>query len=131
MDFSTKLVKWYQINKRDLPWRNTTNAYHIWLSEIILQQTRVEQGLPYYLAFIQAFPTVEHIAKAKEDKVLKLWQGLGYYSRALNLHYTAKDIVKNHDGKFPKNYQKLVQLKGIGSYTAAAITSFTFPSTTA
>jgi A/G-specific adenine glycosylase len=126
MDFSNKLVKWYQINKRDLPWRNTTNAYHIWLSEIILQQTRVEQGLPYYLAFIQAFPTVERLAKAKEDKVLKLWQGLGYYSRARNLHYTAKDIVKNHDGKFPKNYQKLVQLKGIGSYTAAAITSFAF-----
>ena len=115
---------WYQINKRDLPWRNTTNAYFIWLSEVILQQTRVEQGIPYYLKFINSFPTIDHLARAKEDRVLKLWQGLGYYSRARNLHYTAKDIVKKYNGKFPKDHKKLLELKGVGNYTAAAIASF-------
>ena len=126
MDFSNKLVNWYQANKRDLPWRNTINAYHIWLSEIILQQTRVVQGMPYYLAFIKEFPNVEDLANASEDKVLKMWQGLGYYSRARNLHFTAKDIVKNYGGKFPNDYQKILKFKGVGTYTAAAISSFAF-----
>jgi len=126
MNFSNKLVSWYQNNKRDLPWRNTVNPYHIWLSEIILQQTRVLQGTPYYLAFLKAFPTIEDLANASEDKVLKMWQGLGYYSRARNLHFTAKDIVNNFAGEFPKDYSKVLKLKGIGIYTAAAITSFAF-----
>ena len=126
MNFSNKLVSWYQNNKRDLPWRNTVNPYHIWLSEIILQQTRVLQGTPYYLAFLKAFPTIEDLANASEDKVLKMWQGLGYYSRARNLHFTAKDIVNNFGGEFPKDYNKVLKLKGIGVYTAAAITSFAF-----
>ena len=126
MNFSNKLVSWYKNNKRDLPWRNTVNAYHIWLSEIILQQTRVTQGMPYYLAFVKAFPKVEDLANATEDKVLKMWQGLGYYSRARNLHFTAKDIAFNHGGQFPKDHKKVLNLKGVGVYTAAAITSFAF-----
>ena len=126
MNFSSKLVSWYQNNKRDLPWRNTVNPYHIWLSEIILQQTRVLQGTPYYLAFLMSFPTIEDLANAPEDKVLKMWQGLGYYSRARNLHFTAKDIVNNFGGEFPKDYNKVLKFKGIGVYTAAAITSFAF-----
>ena len=126
MNFSNKLVSWYQINKRDLPWRKTVNPYHIWLSEIILQQTRVLQGTPYYLAFLKAFPTIEDLANASEDKVLKMWQGLGYYSRARNLHFTAKDIVNNFGGEFPKDHNKVLKFKGIGVYTAAAITSFAF-----
>ncbi|MBT5090482.1 MAG: A/G-specific adenine glycosylase [Flavobacteriales bacterium] len=126
MNFSNKLIGWYQDNKRDLPWRNTVNPYHIWLSEIILQQTRVLQGTPCYLAFLKAFPTIEDLANAPEFKVLKMWQGLGYYSRARNLHFTAKDIVNNFGGEFPKDYRKMLQFKGIGVYTAAAITSFAF-----
>jgi len=126
MNFSNKLVSWYQINKRDLPWRKTVNPYHIWLSEIILQQTRVLQGTPYYLAFLKVFPTIEDLANASEDKVLKMWQGLGYYSRARNLHFTAKDIVNNFGGEFPKDHNKVLKFKGIGVYTAAAITSFAF-----
>jgi A/G-specific adenine glycosylase len=126
MNFSNKLVSWYQNNKRDLPWRNTVDPYHIWLSEIILQQTRVLQGTPYYLAFLKAFPTIEDLANASEDKVLKMWQGLGYYSRARNLHFTAKDIVNNFGGEFPEDYKKVLKLKGVGVYTAAAITSFAF-----
>ena len=126
MNFSNKLVSWYQNYKRDLPWRNTVNPYHIWLSEIILQQTRVLQGTPYYLAFLKAFPTIEDLANAPEDKVLKMWQGLGYYSRARNLHFTAKDIVNNFGGEFPKDYKQVLRFKGIGVYTAAAITSFAF-----
>ncbi len=126
MDFSNKLVSWYLSNKRDLPWRNTANAYYIWLSEIILQQTRVAQGMPYYLAFVNAFSKVEDLANASEDEVLKMWQGLGYYSRARNLHFTAKDIADNYGGEFPNDYQKILKLKGVGTYTAAAITSFAF-----
>ena len=126
MNFSSKLVSWYQNNKRDLPWRNTVNPYYIWLSEIILQQTRVLQGTPYYLAFLKAFPTIEDLANASEDKVLKMWQGLGYYSRARNLHFTAKDIVNNFGGEFPNDYKQVLKLKGVGVYTAAAITSFAF-----
>lgn len=124
MSFSKNLIDWYLNNKRDLPWRNTTNPYHIWLSEIILQQTRVNQGLPYFNAFVLKFPTVNDLADATEDDVLKLWQGLGYYSRARNLHATAKFISANLKGFFPKQYKELIKLKGIGPYTAAAIASF-------
>ncbi len=126
MNFSNILLQWYTFNKRELPWRNTNNPYFIWLSEIILQQTRVDQGLPYYLRFIKLFPKITDLANAKEDKVLKLWQGLGYYSRARNLHYSAKYIVKYYDGKFPKQYDHIINLKGVGTYTAAAIASFSF-----
>ena len=101
MNFSTKIISWYQQNYRNLPWRNTNDAYKIWLSEIILQQTRVSQGLPYYINFITAFPTVNDLANADEQQVLKLWQGLGYYSRARNLHFTAKFVVENLNGIFP------------------------------
>jgi A/G-specific adenine glycosylase len=124
MNFSTKIISWYQQNYRDLPWRNTNDAYKIWLSEIILQQTRVSQGLPYYINFVTAFPTVNDLANADEQQVLKLWQGLGYYSRARNLHFTAKFVVENHNGIFPTTYDELLKLKGIGTYTAAAIASF-------
>jgi A/G-specific adenine glycosylase len=120
------LLRWYKANKRDLPWRNTNNPYFIWLSEIILQQTRVEQGMPYYLKFIEHYPTIEKLAKAQEKEVLKLWQGLGYYSRARNMHETAKLILHYHDGIFPNKYEDILALKGIGSYTAAAIASFAF-----
>lgn len=124
MSFSTKIIHWYNQNYRDLPWRNTTDAYKIWLSEIILQQTRVSQGLPYYINFITAFPTVNDLANADEQQILKLWQGLGYYSRARNLHFTAKFVMENHNGIFPNSYDELLKLKGIGTYTAAAIASF-------
>ena len=126
MNFSQILLQWYTLNKRELPWRGTNNPYFIWLSEIILQQTRVEQGLPYYLKFIKEFPTVTDLAIAQEDKVLKLWQGLGYYSRARNLHFSAKSIVQDYDGLFPKTYNDILNLKGVGTYTAAAISSFAF-----
>lgn len=124
--FSVKLIEWYDKNKRDLPWRNTNDPYRIWLSEIILQQTQVMQGLPYYQKFIRHFPSIQHLARAKEDEVLKLWQGLGYYSRARNLHHTAQVIVNLHGGSFPDNYDEIRKLKGIGDYTAAAIASFAF-----
>lgn len=126
MDFSNSLLSWYLQNKRDLPWRNTANPYAIWLSEIILQQTKVAQGLPYYMSFIEAFPTVLHLAKADEEQVLKLWQGLGYYSRARNMHKTAQIISFDYNGKFPDNFNELIKLKGVGDYTAAAIASFAF-----
>lgn len=124
--FSNKLIAWYLQHKRDLPWRATTNPYHIWLSEIMLQQTRVLQGLPYYLKFVEAYPTIADLANAPEDAVLKLWQGLGYYSRARNLHATAKQIANEMDGAFPNNYKELLQLKGVGDYTASAIASICF-----
>ncbi|MBS7785961.1 A/G-specific adenine glycosylase [Flavobacterium sp. CYK-55] len=126
MDFAFQITDWYHQNKRNLPWRNTRNPYHIWLSEIMLQQTRVAQGLPYYYAFTEAFPTVTDLAKAPEERVLKLWQGLGYYSRARNLHQTAQKIAFEFNGQFPESYQELLKLKGIGNYTAAAIASFCF-----
>ena len=126
MHVSQPLLDWYQKNKRDLPWRHTQDPYIIWLSEIILQQTRVDQGLDYFLKFTQTFPTVHDLAKAPEDQVMKLWQGLGYYSRARNLHATAKHISENLDGNFPPNYKGLLELKGVGNYTAAAIASFAF-----
>ena len=126
MIFSNSLIQWYLNNKRDLPWRNTQNPYLIWLSEIMLQQTRVAQGLPYYLAFTNAFPTVFDLADASEEQVLKLWQGLGYYSRARNLHKTAQFVASELKGEFPDNNKDLLKLKGIGDYTAAAIASFAY-----
>ena len=126
MEFSNSLIHWYLQKKRDLPWRNTTNPYPIWLSEIILQQTRVAQGMPYFYAFLESFPTVKELAIADEQQVLKLWQGLGYYSRARNLHQTAQYIANELDGVFPNSYAGLIQLKGIGEYTAAAIASFAY-----
>ncbi|MFN8296083.1 MAG: A/G-specific adenine glycosylase [Chitinophagales bacterium] len=124
--FSKKLLEWYNPTTRNLPWKQTNDAYKIWLSEIILQQTRVEQGTPYYLAFIKQYPTVKKLANAPLDNVLKLWEGLGYYSRARNLHVAAQQIMELHKGKFPETYQEIIQLKGIGNYTAAAIASFAY-----
>ncbi len=124
--FATNLIAWYLENKRDLPWRATQEPYRIWLSEIILQQTRVAQGFPYYLKFLKVFPTVDHLANAPEAKVLKLWQGLGYYSRARNLHLTAKMISEERKGIFPDNYKDLLKLRGVGDYTASAISSICF-----
>jgi A/G-specific adenine glycosylase len=124
MSFSNTLIIWYRNNKRDLPWRNTNNPYLIWLSEIILQQTRVEQGLPYYLRFSETYPTIESFANASEDQILRMWQGLGYYSRGRNMLKTAKVIQKDYEGVFPKAYADLITLTGIGEYTAAAISSF-------
>lgn len=125
------LTSWYLINKRDFPWRNTKEPYRVWLSEIILQQTQIKQGLPYYEAFVNKYPTVFSLANAKESDILKLWQGLGYYSRARNLHATAKYVVTNLNGKFPDNYKDLLKLKGIGDYTASAIASICFNENTA
>ncbi len=124
--FTEKLQNWYHKEKRELPWRTTSNPYHIWLSEIILQQTRVKQGLPYYQRFITNYPTITDLANADEEKVLRDWQGLGYYSRARNLHYTAKFIANELNGKFPSNYKEIINLKGVGDYTASAIASFAF-----
>ncbi|TDD99322.1 A/G-specific adenine glycosylase [Flavobacterium cellulosilyticum] len=126
MNFSKTLIIWYLQNKRDLPWRKTDKPYRIWLSEIMLQQTRVAQGTPYFLSFITAFPTVFDLAQADEEQVLKLWQGLGYYSRARNLHKTAQFVANELSGIFPDNYNDLLKLKGVGEYTAAAIASFSF-----
>ncbi len=126
MRFSEELLQWYAANKRQLPWRNTREPYNIWLSEVILQQTRVAQGLPYYLKFLEQFPTLRHLAEASEKKVLKLWQGLGYYSRARNLHHTAQIIHGEMNGKFPHSYQGLLELKGVGDYTASAIASICY-----
>lgn len=124
--FTEAIYTWYSSNKRVLPWRETSDPYKIWLSEIILQQTRVLQGMNYYLRFTETFPTVFDLANASEDEVLKLWQGLGYYSRARNLHFTAKTIVDKFNGVFPNDYQTILSLKGIGPYTAAAISSIAF-----
>lgn len=124
--FGELLIKWYNVNKRDLPWRNTVNPYEIWISEIILQQTRVAQGYNYYVRFIESYPTIEHLAHASEQDVLKMWEGLGYYSRARNLHFTAQKINGEYGGIFPKDYKTILSLKGIGEYTAAAIVSFAY-----
>lgn len=117
------LLKWYDENGRDLPWRNTKNPYYVWVSEIVLQQTKVNQGLNYYLNFINHFPTIKILAESDLDKVLHVWQGLGYYSRARNMHFTAKFIINECKGVFPDTYSELLKLKGVGSYTAAAIAS--------
>jgi len=124
--FTIKLQQWYPQHKRDLPWRNTQNPYIIWLSEIILQQTRVAQGLPYFEKFLQTYPTVADLAAAPQDDVLRLWQGLGYYSRARNLHHCSKQVMEEYGGTFPKTYKELLKLKGVGTYTAAAIASFAY-----
>ena len=126
MDFNYNLIQWYSVHKRALPWRETKDPYKIWLSEIILQQTQIKQGLPYYLKFTTNYPTVFDLAKASEDDVLKNWQGLGYYSRARNLHYTAKYVAEKLKGVFPKTYKALLTLKGVGDYTASAIASICY-----
>lgn len=126
MNFSEILLHWYENQHRKLPWRETNNPYNIWVSEIILQQTRVSQGINYYVNFIKRFPTLDSLAQAGEQEVMKAWEGLGYYSRARNLHFTAKEIRKQNNGVFPQNYEELIRLKGIGTYTAAAIASICF-----
>ncbi len=125
-DFSKKIIDWYLTHQRDLPWRKGKSPYRIWLSEIILQQTRVAQGLPYYYRFIKEFPNVDALAKAPQQKVLRAWQGLGYYSRARNLHACAKKISNTRGGAFPNTYDDLIGLPGVGPYTAAAIASMAF-----
>lgn len=124
--FTVILIEWYKIHRRILPWRGINDPYLIWISEVILQQTRVIQGLDYYNRFIDRFPDVHSLALADEQEVLKYWQGLGYYSRARNLHAAARCIETNFEGKFPENYEAILSLKGIGEYTAAAIASFAF-----
>lgn len=131
MNFNKILTIWYSEHKRDMPWRKTKNPYYIWLSEIILQQTQIAQGRPYYDAFVSKYPTVFDLAKAEEIDVLKLWQGLGYYSRARNLHATSKHIANELDGIFPNTYKELIKLKGVGDYTASAIASISFNEPTA
>lgn len=126
MSFYKTLVYWYLQNKRELPWRKTKDPYLVWMSEIMLQQTRVAQGMSYYLKFSEAFPKVEDLANAPESEVLKMWQGLGYYSRARNLHFTAKYVAYELNGQFPNNYKDLLKLKGVGDYTASAIASICF-----
>jgi len=124
--FSKKILSWYEENKRDLPWRHTRDPYKIWLSEIILQQTRIIQGLPYYNVFVANFPDVTSLASAKQDRVLRLWQGLGYYSRARNLHACARKVSGELGGIFPQTFEELKKLPGIGTYTAAAVASMAF-----
>ena len=126
MPFADTLIDWYYKNKRNLPWRETSDPYKIWLSEIILQQTRIEQGKQYYLNFIGKYDSIEKFAAAHENDILKLWQGLGYYSRALNAHHAAKIVVEEYGGEFPADYDQIIKLKGIGKYTAAAIMSIAF-----
>ena len=120
------LINWYEENHRDLPWRNNPSPYEVWISEVILQQTRVNQGMDYYLHFTKKWPTVNDLAQASEEEVLKMWQGLGYYSRARNLHHCAKQVVEQYKGEFPSDFEKLKQLKGIGNYTSAAIASIAY-----
>jgi len=131
MNFSKSLINWYSVNKRELPWRETKNPYYIWLSEIILQQTQVVQGWPYYTSFVANYPSVFDLAAAKEEDVLNLWQGLGYYSRARNLHASAKYIVNELNGEFPSRYKDIIKLKGVGDYTASAIASICYNEKTA
>jgi A/G-specific adenine glycosylase len=126
MIFHSILTNWYSVHKRDLPWRTSKNPYNIWLSEIILQQTQIKQGQPYYEAFLAHYPSVQDLAAASETAILNLWQGLGYYSRARNLHFTAKHIVENLNAEFPKDYKSLLDLKGVGDYTASAIASICY-----
>jgi A/G-specific adenine glycosylase len=126
MEISLRLMAWYEQNARLLPWRSDTNPYKVWLSEVILQQTRIEQGLPYYLKFFDTYPTIFALADAKEEQILKLWQGLGYYSRARNMLKTAKELVERYNGQFPGTADELQKLTGIGPYTSAAIASICF-----
>ncbi len=126
MSITQVLIHWYRSNKRSLPWRNTNDPYRIWLSEIIMQQTRIDQGLAYFQRFIEKFPTLTDLAQAEEQEVLRLWQGLGYYTRARNLHASAKQILNEYEGVFPSDYALILKLRGVGEYTAAAISSFAF-----
>jgi len=126
MQIVFEIINWYEINFRPLPWRATNDPYKIWLSEIILQQTQVVQGISYYEKFISKYPTIFHLADANEEEILKLWQGLGYYSRARNLLKTAKTIKNDFNGSFPTDYNQIIKLSGIGQYTASAIASFAF-----
>ena len=126
MDFSKKILGWYAQNKRDLPWREDKNPYHIWLSEIIMQQTRVAQGTPYFLNFKSTYPSIKDFANANQDDILRIWQGLGYYSRGRNMHFAANQVMNDFNGKFPNTYKELLNLKGVGEYTAAAIASIAF-----
>ncbi|HBK30993.1 MAG TPA: A/G-specific adenine glycosylase [Porphyromonadaceae bacterium] len=126
LSISTLLLRWYDVHKRDLPWRGTHDPYAIWISEIILQQTRIQQGWDYFVRFMRRFPDVVSLAQAHEDDVLKLWQGLGYYSRARNLHAAAQQVVDRFGGQFPRTYSDILSLKGIGEYTAAAIASIAY-----
>lgn len=126
MNFGKEIIRWYLVNKRDLPWRETRDPYRIWLSEVILQQTRVDQGMAYYHKFVKNYPTVQDLAQASENQVLKDWQGLGYYSRARNLHFASKQVIAEFDGHFPTTSETISHLKGVGPYTAAAIASFAF-----
>ena len=124
--FTSNLLKWFESSNRPLPWKDETDPYLIWLSEIILQQTRVAQGLPYFNTFKKRFPAIKDLADASEDEVMRLWEGLGYYSRARNLHATAKHIAYDLNSVFPSTYQEIIKLKGVGAYTAAAIASFAY-----
>jgi A/G-specific adenine glycosylase len=124
--FFDELMEYYQKQGRNLPWRDSSNPYEIWVSEIILQQTRVNQGLQYFMTFLRYFPTVKSLAEAPRDQVLKVWEGLGYYSRAINMHHAAQRIMAHHNGVFPNTYDDILALKGIGDYTAAAISSIAF-----
>ena len=126
MSFENQLLKWYLNNKRDLPWRKNKDPYRVWISEIILQQTRVVQGRKYYKNFITKFPTINSLASSNESDVLNVWKGLGYYSRAINLHKSSKEIINNFDGTFPSKYSDIIKLKGVGDYTASAISSICF-----
>lgn len=126
LSFRQKLLAWYDENKRDLPWRRSKNPYHIWVSEIMLQQTRVDTVIPYYERFLDWFPTVESLANAPEERLLKAWEGLGYYSRVRNMQTAAQQIMSEFEGKFPSTYEGISSLKGIGPYTAGAISSIAF-----
>lgn len=126
MSFQQALLKWYQVHQRTLPFRESLDPYHIWISEIMLQQTQMDTVLPYYKRFMEAFPTVYDLAKAPQERVMHLWAGLGYYSRARNLHKCAKVIVKKHQGRFPEDYQEALKLPGIGPYTAGAVLSIAY-----
>ena len=121
--FSNKLINWYNHNKRDLPWRKTKDPYKIWVSEIILQQTRIEFGIKYYNKFLKRYPDVKKLANSKEIDLMKIWEGLGYYSRAINMLKTAKIVLNSFNGVFPFEYEQLIQLPGVGDYTASAISS--------
>ena len=123
MKFSEKLIEWYRVNKRNLPWRLTKQPYKIWVSEIILQQTRIEQGEKYYYAFLEKYPNISELAKTNDEELLKVWEGLGYYSRALNMLKASRVVLNNFRGIFPSNYDDLIKLPGIGDYTASAISS--------
>lgn len=124
--FSENLLQWYYLNRRDLPWRRTSDAYRIWLSEVMLQQTRVDTVIPYYHRFLKSFPTIKKLAKAEQQEVLKCWEGLGYYSRGRFFHQSAKSIIKNNGGEIPSDYDQFIELKGVGPYTAAAVLSIAF-----